>query len=49
VLIEDERHAAGLAEPAIGEADSLGLDELCRRGLMAVRFIGIPFLVGCSS
>src|ERR1700732_4322999 len=36
VLIENERHAAGLAEPAIGEADSLGLDELCRRGLVAV-------------
>src|SRR6202030_3036705 len=36
VLVEDEGHAAGLAESAIGEADSLGLDELCRRGLVAV-------------
>src|ERR1700731_3644216 len=36
VLVEDERHAAGLAESAIGEADSLGLNELCRRGLVAV-------------
>jgi hypothetical protein len=30
--IEDEWHAAGLAESAIGEADSVGLDELRRRG-----------------
>src|ERR1700736_1848052 len=36
VLVEDERHAASLAESAIGEADSLGLDELCRRGLVPV-------------
>jgi hypothetical protein len=36
VLIENERHAAGLAEPAIGEADSLSLYELRRRGLVAV-------------
>jgi len=33
VLVEDERHAAGLAESAIGETDSVSLDELCRRGL----------------
>src|SRR5207245_2550030 len=36
VLVEDERHAAGLAESAVGEADSLGLDELCRRGLVGI-------------
>src|ERR1700719_1439270 len=36
VLVEDERHAAGLAESAIGEADSVSLNELCRRGLVAV-------------
>src|SRR5213592_3743840 len=30
VLVEDDRHAAGLAESAIGEADSVSLDELCR-------------------
>jgi isoamylase len=34
VLVEDERYTAGLAESAIGEADSVGLDELRRRGLM---------------
>jgi hypothetical protein len=33
---EDERHAAAIAETAIGEADSIGLDELRRRGLMGV-------------
>jgi hypothetical protein len=31
---EDERHAAVIAETAIGETDSIGLDELRRRGLM---------------
>jgi hypothetical protein len=31
---EDERHAAGIAETAIGETDSIGLDELRRRGLV---------------
>jgi hypothetical protein len=36
VLIEDERHAAGFAESAIGEAGSICLYELCRRGLMGV-------------
>src|ERR1700720_901863 len=36
VLVEDERHSAGLAEAAIGEADVVGLYELCRRGLVCV-------------
>src|ERR1700720_1299885 len=36
VLVKDERHASGLAESAIGEADAVGLDELRRRGLMCV-------------
>src|ERR1700749_1792115 len=36
VLVEDERHAAGLAESTIGEAHSVSLYELCRRGLVAV-------------
>src|SRR5258707_15798464 len=31
---EDERHAAGIAETAIGETDSIGVDELRRRGLV---------------
>ena len=35
--VEDDRHAAGLAEAAIGKADSVGLDVLCRRGLVSVR------------
>jgi hypothetical protein len=34
--VEDQRHAAGLAEAAIGEADAVGFDELCRRGLVTV-------------
>jgi hypothetical protein len=34
--VEDERHAAGLTETAIGEADALGFGELCWRGLMGV-------------
>src|SRR5712664_581104 len=36
VLAKDERHSSGLAEAAIGEADSVGLYELCRRGLVCV-------------
>src|SRR6266852_8982280 len=36
MLHDEERHAAGLAESALGEADAVGLDELCRRGLVAV-------------
>jgi hypothetical protein len=38
VHIEDERHASSLAEAAIGEPDSVGLDELRRRGLMTVLY-----------
>src|ERR1700722_7228694 len=40
MLHENERHAAGLAESAIGEADSVSLDELCRRGLVDVYHCG---------
>src|SRR3984957_19873150 len=36
VLVEDERHAASFAESAIGEAYSVGLDELRRRGLVGM-------------
>ena len=36
VLVEDERYAVQLAEPAIGEADTVGLGELRRCGLMGV-------------
>ena len=36
MLVENERHAAVIAETAVGETDSIGLDELCRRGLMGV-------------
>src|SRR6185295_5418186 len=36
VLVEDDRHTAGLAESAIGETDPVGLYELGRRGLMRV-------------
>jgi hypothetical protein len=36
VHVEDERLASGLAEAAIGEADAVSFDELCRRGLVAV-------------
>jgi hypothetical protein len=36
MLHENERHAARLAESAIGEADPISLDELCRRGLVGV-------------
>src|SRR6267143_4734966 len=34
--VEDERHARGLAETAIGETDALGLDELRGCGLMGM-------------
>jgi hypothetical protein len=37
VLIEDDRHAAGLAKAAIGETDAIGFDELSRRGLVTVQ------------
>src|SRR6266478_5030357 len=36
VLVEDERHAVGLAKPAIGKADPVGFEKLCRCGLMRV-------------
>jgi hypothetical protein len=36
MLVEDERHTAGLAEAAIGETDSVRLDELRWRGLVIV-------------
>jgi hypothetical protein len=36
VLIEHDRNAFGLAEAAIGEADTVGFDELSRRGLVRV-------------
>ena len=36
MLHENERHAAQLAESAIGEADTVNLYELRRRGLVAV-------------
>src|SRR3979411_3515711 len=38
MLHENERHAARLAESAIGEADPVSLDELCRRGLGGVYY-----------
>src|SRR3989442_12521837 len=34
--VEDERHARGLAETAIGETDALGFDELRGCGLMGM-------------
>jgi hypothetical protein len=36
MLHEDDRYAAGLAESAVGEADSVSFDELRRHGLVAV-------------
>src|SRR5215469_4126928 len=36
VLVEDDRHAAGLAKAAVREADAIGLDELRRRGLVGI-------------
>src|SRR5258708_21469677 len=50
VLVEDERHADNLAEPAIGEADAVRFDELRRRGLVGVNHLGGPFhSVGSAS
>src|SRR6266403_3926572 len=50
VLVEDERHADNLAEPAIGEADTVCLDELRRRGLVGVNHLVGPFhSVGTAS
>src|SRR6266403_1412715 len=54
VLVEDDRHPAGLAESAIGEADSVSLYELCRRGLVSMSHYGRFFVtlyfthLGCS-
>jgi hypothetical protein len=36
VLAKDERHSSSLAKAAMGKADSVSFDELCRRGLMCV-------------
>src|ERR1700736_2144118 len=51
VLVEDDRHTAGLAESAIGEADSVSLYELCRRGLVSMNHYGrsLYHLVGAAS
>src|SRR4029077_10039890 len=51
VLVEDDRHTAGLAESAIGEADSVSLYELCRRGLVSMNHYGrfLYHLVGTAS
>src|ERR1700726_3862075 len=51
VLVEDERHAAGLAESAIGEADAVSLYEQCRRGLVSMNHYGrsLYHLVGTAS
>ena len=45
VLVEDDRHAAGLAESAIGEADSVSLYELCRRGLVGMNHDGRSLII----
>src|ERR1700719_2884683 len=45
VLVEDERHAAGLAESAIGKADSVSLYELCRCGLVSMNHYGRSLIV----
>src|ERR1700680_2931617 len=51
VLVEDDRHTAGLAESAIGEADAVGLNELCRCGLVSMNHYGrsLYHLVGTAS
>src|SRR6202041_2803994 len=51
VLVEDDRHTAGLAEAAIGEADAVGLYELCRCGLVSMNHYrrSICHLVGTAS
>src|SRR5262249_31111697 len=36
IHVEDQRHAAFFAEPAIGEADAVGLDELRRHGPVGI-------------
>src|SRR3977135_3594772 len=45
VAVEDDRHAAGLAESAIGEADSVSLYELCRRGLVGMNHYGRSLII----
>src|SRR6202161_2316589 len=45
VLAKDERHASGLAEAAIGEGDSVGLYELCRRGLVGMHHNTRSFVI----
>src|SRR6202022_574001 len=51
VLAKDERHSSGLAEAAIGEADAVGLYELCRRGLVSMNHCGrsLNYAVGTAS
>src|SRR3984957_16445715 len=51
VLAKDEGHSSGLAEAAIGEADAIGLCELCRCGLVSMNHYGsLPYrLVGTAS
>ena len=45
VLVEDDGHTAGLAESAIGEADSVSLNELCRRGLVSMNHMVALFII----
>src|ERR1700676_5311738 len=45
VLAKDERHSSGLAEAAIGEADAVGLYELCRCGLVSMNHYGRSLIV----
>src|ERR1700735_5382044 len=51
VLAKDERYSSGLAEAAIGEADAVGLYELCRCGLVGMNPYGrsLCHLVGTAS
>src|SRR5205807_9017367 len=44
VLGEDDRHTAGPAESAISEADAVGLDEPCRRGLVGMNHDGCSLI-----
>src|ERR1700730_18262350 len=45
MLHENERYAARLTESAIGEADAVGLDELCRRGLVGMNHNGRSLII----
>src|ERR1700723_424957 len=51
VLAKNEGHSSGLAEAAIGEADAVGLNELCRCGLVSMNHYGrsLCHLVGTAS